>query len=321
MSSYRLCGGHTKDATRCATLLPWLILVALVAGLIGSGVTWWAVGNWSPARTALLGTATPTPMPPTATDVPTETPTTTPSPTPTVTPTSTPTETPTASPTPAAAYSLSNLADLVDQVNSAVVTIYVVRGAGSRDPSAAQDLVSGSGAIIDPRGYILTNYHVVEQAETLLVVYGGEKLPALYVNGDAKTDLALLKLVRRKNYHALPWGDSDALRLGESVLAIGSPLGSLTNSVTTGVISGLGRAVPVDDDALIGGLIQTDAAINRGNSGGPLINLRGELVGIITLTLRSTNPEIGRDVQGVGFAIPSAKARALTNEWIAENNP
>ena len=199
-----------------------------------------------------------------------------------------------------------------------MVTLFVVRGQSSKD-SNPPDLVSGSGVMIDSRGYILTNYHVVERAETLLVTYAGEKLPALYINGDAKTDLALIKLVRRRDYATLPWGDSEALRVGESVIAIGSPLGSLTNSVTTGVVSGLGRAVPAADDSMMGGLIQTDAAINRGNSGGPLINLRGELIGIITLTLRSTSPDPGRDVQGVGFAIPSVKAKASADAWIAEH--
>ncbi len=216
---------------------------------------------------------------------------------------------------------MTNLADLVEKVNPSVVTIFVIRGKSSKDAKKANEIVSGSGVVIDPRGYILSNYHVVEQAETLLVTYGGERLPAIYVNGDAKTDLALLKLVRRKDYDTMPWGDSDALRLGESVMAIGSPLGALTNSITTGVISGLGRAVPMEDNSLTGGLIQTDAAINRGNSGGALINMRGELVGIVTLTLRSIDPEAGRDVQGVGFAIPSVKAKALVDRWIAENNP
>jgi S1-C subfamily serine protease len=263
----------------------------------------------------------PTLAPATPTALPTASPTLAPSLTPTETPTPAPTETPTPTPTARPAYNVTNLADLVDKVNPSVVTIFVIRGKNSKDAKMANEIVSGSGVIIDPRGYILTNYHVVEQAETLLVTYGGEKLPAIYVNGDAKTDLALLKLVRRKDHTTMPWGDSDALRLGESVMAIGSPLGALTNSITTGVISGLGRAVPMEDNSMTGGLIQTDAAINRGNSGGALINMRGELVGIVTLTLRSTDPEAGRDVQGVGFAIPSVKAKKLVDQWIAENNP
>jgi S1-C subfamily serine protease len=325
-----------------------LVIVALLSGLIGGTVALWAVTSWSPARVALLGAATsgaatsgaatsgaatsgiatsgtatlpPTLVPATPTSPPTASPTLAPSPTATETPTPTPTAAPTPTPTALAAYNVTNLADLVEKVNPSVVTIFVIRGRSSKDAKQPNEIVSGSGVIIDPRGYILTNYHVVEQAETLLVTYGGEKLPALYVNGDAKSDLALLKLVRRKNYAPLPWGDSEALRLGESVMAIGSPLGALTNSVTTGVISGLGRAVPLEDNSMTGGLIQTDAAINRGNSGGALINMRGELVGIVTLTLRSTDPEAGRDVQGVGFAIASARARTLVDQWIAENNP
>ena len=300
-----------------------LLIVALLSGLIGGVVALWAVTSWSPARVALLGSATPTTLAPaTPTPLPTATPTLAPSPTPTETPTPAPTATPTPTSTALAAYNVTNLADLVEKVNPSVVTIFVIRGKSSKDAKKASEIVSGSGVVIvNPRGYILTNYHVVEQAETLLVTHGGERLPAIYVNGDAKTDLALLKLVRRKDYVSLPWGDSDALRLGESIMAIGSPLGALTNSITTGVISGLGRAVPNDDNSMTGGLIQTDAAINRGNSGGALINMRGELVGIVTLTLRSIDPEAGRDVQGVGFAIPSVKAKGLVDQWIAENNP
>ncbi|MCU0503301.1 MAG: trypsin-like peptidase domain-containing protein [Anaerolineae bacterium] len=299
-----------------------LLIVALLSGLIGGVVALWAVTNWSPAYVALLGTATPTRTPrPTLTATVLPSPTPTPTSTPTETPTPMPTASPTTTPTALAAYNVTNLADLVEKVNPSAVTIFVIRGKSSKDTRKGNEIVSGSGVVIDPRGYILSNYHVVEQAETLLVTYGGERLPAIYVNGDAKTDLALLKLVRRKDYNTMPWGDSDALRLGESVMAIGSPLGALTNSITTGVISGLGRAVPMEDNSLSGGLIQTDAAINRGNSGGALINMRGELVGIVTLTLRSSDPEAGRDVQGVGFAIPSVKAKALVDRWIAENNP
>jgi S1-C subfamily serine protease len=304
-----------------------LVIAALLGGLVGGAAAVWAVTSWVPARTALFGAATPSQTALRATATPTSTVAPTPTASPTTTATPTPTDTPTATPTPTpmpttlAAYNVTNLADLVEKVNPSVVTIFVIRGRSSKDAKLPNEIVSGSGVVVDPRGYILTNHHVVEKAETLLVTYGGERLPAIYINGDAKSDLALLKLVRRKEYAALPWGDSDALRPGESVTAIGSPLGALANSITTGVISGLERVLPVDDDSVTGGLIQTDAAINRGNSGGALINMRGELVGIVTLTLRSTEREAERDVQGVGFAIPSARARVLVERWIAENSP
>jgi 2-alkenal reductase len=302
----------------------WFALIALCAGVIGSAATWWALANWAPARVALLGTPTPIPTRPAPTATATPSPTSTASPTAsqTETPTAapTPTETPTATPTTPAAYDITTLADLVDQVNPAIVTVFVILGQSSTSKEQP-DLVSGSGVVIDPRGYVLTNFHVVQQAQALLVTFGGEKISALYVNGDAKSDLALIKMISRRTFSALPWGDSDALRLGESVIAVGSPLGSLNNSVTAGVISGLNRTVPFDEETLVGGLIQTDAAINRGNSGGPLINMRGELVGIVTLTLRSTDPDASRDVQGVGFAIASAKAKLLTDQWIAEHAP
>lgn len=309
---------------RTAPRLAWIVLTALCAGVIGSAATWWALANWTPARVALLGTPASTPTRPAPTATPTPVPTVTASPTAsqTETPTAapTPTETPTATPTTPAAYNITTLADLVEKVNPAIVTVFVVRGQPSTSKELP-DLVSGSGVVIDPRGYVLTNYHVVQKAQALLVTYGGEKISALYVNGDAESDLALIKIVRQRSFAALPWGDSDALRLGESVIAVGSPLGSLNNSVTTGIISGLNRTVPFDEETLVGGLIQTDAAINRGNSGGPLINMRGELIGIVTLTLRSTDPEASRDVQGVGFAIASAKAKLLTDQWIAEHAP
>jgi serine protease Do len=161
----------------------------------------------------------------------------------------------------------------------------------------------GSGFVIHADGYVLTNYHVLARAGQVEVeLFTGERLPATIVGRDARTDLALLKIDPPRPLTPLPLGDSDALRVGELVLAIGNPFG-LDYSVTMGVVSRKGRAFgaggPYDD------FIQTDAAINPGNSGGPLLNLRGEVVGINTATVPNRR---------VGFAIPINLAKTLLPE-------
>ncbi len=161
----------------------------------------------------------------------------------------------------------------------------------------------GSGFIIHPDGYVVTNQHVVARSSRVEVeLFGGEKAMATVVGRDARTDLALLKIDPPRLLTALPLGDSDALKVGELVLAIGNPFG-LDYSVTMGVVSRKGRAFgaggPYDE------YIQTDAAINPGNSGGPLLNLRGEVIGINTATMPNRR---------VGFAIPINLAKTLLPE-------
>jgi 2-alkenal reductase len=182
--------------------------------------------------------------------------------------------------------------------------------------------ILGSGIVIDRRGYIVTNYHVVEPlgpsggqpGELTVILTTGQTLPARLVASDKRQDLALLH-VENGDMSVVSWGDSQQVRPGEWVVAIGSALGDFPNSVTVGVVSGVDRALEVDADVTIEGLIQTDAAINKGNSGGPLVNLRGEVIGINTFIIRE-----GRSsgvAEGIGFAIPSGPARELTEEWIA----
>jgi serine protease Do len=158
----------------------------------------------------------------------------------------------------------------------------------------------GSGFIIDAAGYVVTNNHVIDKADEVNVILNdGTTLKAQVVGHDSKADLALLKVEPTKPLKAVKFGDSDRLRLGEWVIAIGNPL-SLGGTVTAGIVSARHRDInsgPYDD------YIQTDAAINRGNSGGPLFNLNGEVVGVNTAIISPTGGSIG-----IGFAIPSKTA-------------
>ncbi|SMC79850.1 serine protease Do [Desulfocicer vacuolatum DSM 3385] len=160
----------------------------------------------------------------------------------------------------------------------------------------------GSGFIIDRKGYIVTNYHVIDGADEILVkMYNDKEYEATVVGGDPKTDLALIK-IDAKGLVPLKLGSSDDLKVGTWVVAIGSPFG-LEQTVTAGIVSAKGRILgsgPYDD------FIQTDASINPGNSGGPLLNLEGEVVGINTAIIKSG--------QGIGFAIPSDLARGIVKQ-------
>ncbi|MCL6450646.1 MAG: trypsin-like peptidase domain-containing protein [Acetobacteraceae bacterium] len=170
----------------------------------------------------------------------------------------------------------------------------------------------GSGVIVDPRGYILTNEHVVGGAKEIQVVLSdGRKLPAKCLWSGADLDLAVIK-VEGAGLPAAPMGDSEQLRVGEPAIAIGNPLGlKFQRSVTAGIISALGRSIQVpgsDGSRIMEDLIQTDASINPGNSGGPLVNLRGEVVGINTAKVSGA--------EGLGFAIPINLARPIVEDVI-----
>lgn len=173
----------------------------------------------------------------------------------------------------------------------------------------------GSGVVIDGQGHIITNAHVVLGTETLQVFLpDGTEQPAILIGHDAPfTDLAVLQVGPGKA-QPIEAGDSSSLVLGESVVAIGNPLSEYDGSISTGVVSGLGRrqlldAVQQDD------LIQTDAALNTGNSGGALVNLRGQLVGMPTLVLRESRS--GLAVEGIGFALPSNRILEVARGIIA----
>lgn len=173
---------------------------------------------------------------------------------------------------------------------------------------------AGSGFVIDPRGYILTNYHVVEGAQTIEVVLGDQsRHPAKYIGADQRNDVALVKIdPKGKPLVALPLGDSGAIQVGQKVLAIGNPFG-FQSTLTTGVISALGRTVQTSQSTFIEEAIQTDAAINRGNSGGPLINSHGEVIGINSAIYTPTGT-----TAGIGFAIPINTAKSIANDLITD---
>src|SRR6266513_2722966 len=171
---------------------------------------------------------------------------------------------------------------------------------------------AGSGFVIDPRGYILTNYHVVEGAQSIEVVLGDQsRHAAKYIGADQRNDVALIKIEPKgKHLVALQLGDSAGLQVGQKVLAIGNPFG-FQSTLTTGVISALGRTVQTSQTAFIDEAIQTDAAINRGNSGGPLIDTHGDVIGINTAIYTPSGT-----TAGIGFAIPINTAKNIANDLI-----
>lgn len=178
---------------------------------------------------------------------------------------------------------------------------------------------SGSGVIISESGYVITNNHVIEDAESLTVILAnGDERPARVVGTDPFSDLAVLK-VDGELPAVAELGNSDALKPGETVIAIGSPLGDFKNTVTTGVISATGRSLDSGNGYLLENLLQTDAAINQGNSGGPLVNLAGQVVGINTLIVRDSQAS-NTVVEGLGFAVPSTSVRAVADQLIANDS-
>jgi len=169
----------------------------------------------------------------------------------------------------------------------------------------------GSGFIIDRAGYILTNNHVVANAQKIIVTMAdGKKIPASLVGRDPPSDLAVIKISDEHVTGVTVLGDSDKLRVGQKAIAIGNPFG-LSHTLTTGIISALHRGIKTEDGHEIDDLIQTDAAINPGNSGGPLLNSNGEVIGINSAIYSSTG-----GYQGVGFAIPSNHARYVATQLI-----
>src|SRR5438034_1875559 len=169
---------------------------------------------------------------------------------------------------------------------------------------------AGSGFLIDPRGYILTNFHVVQEAQSIEVVLGDQsRYPAKFIGADQRNDVALVKIdPKGKKIAALPLGDSTSLQVGQKVLAIGNPFG-FQSTLTTGVVSAVGRTVQTSQSTFIDEAIQTDAAINRGNSGGPLIDSRGEVIGINSAIFTPSGT-----TAGIGFAIPINTAKRIAHD-------
>ena len=224
-----------------------------------------------------------------------------------------------------------NFADLVARVAPAVVRVTVVghteaqqaaeippelrgtpfedffrRFGGQGGPSQRRTMGQGSGFIIDPEGYVVTNNHVVGEADRVTVeLADGRELPARVVGADPQTDIALLKIDAGGTLPIVSWGRSEDLRVGEPVLAMGNPFG-LGGTATSGIVSARGRQIgagPYDD------FIQTDASINPGNSGGPLFNLAGQVVGVNTAIFSPSGGNIG-----IGFAVPSRIASQVVKD-------
>lgn len=222
----------------------------------------------------------------------------------------------------ASALAISDsFAEVAKRVAPSVVSIEtksrVPEASPDTPPSSGDDLLDylrrqsrrpvyavGSGFIIDKAGFIITNNHVVADTSKIKVrLETGEEFPARVVGSDEETDLAVLKIEAGRELPAISFGDSSSVRVGDWVLAIGSPFG-LARTVTAGIISQIDRDTPTT--TVFQKFIQTDAAINRGNSGGPLVNLKGEVIGVNSQIATSTG-----DYNGVGFALPSREAEAV----------
>lgn len=172
----------------------------------------------------------------------------------------------------------------------------------------------GSGVVIDKRGYIVTNNHVVENAQSLTVkLFDGNQLSATLVGTDATDDLAVVKINPPANLATADLGDSSSLKVGQEVLAVGNPLGN-SQTVTHGIVSALGRNVSEGNGATIPNTIQTDAPINPGNSVGALVDLQGNVIGIPTLV--AINSEYNTPANGVGYAIPSNRVKFIATQLI-----
>ena len=199
-------------------------------------------------------------------------------------------------------------ADVVQAVGDSVVT--VVNQQMFQGFDSVQPVGSGTGFIIDQQGHIVTNWHVVQGGDDFLVILAnGERRPATLVGSDALSDLAVVQ-VDGDLPGVASFGDSDGLQVGQPVLAIGSPLGTFTNTVTEGIVSALGRDLPQSNYT---NLIQHDAAINPGNSGGPLFNLQGQVIGVNTLGL---SQEGGQSIQGLFFALPGNQVQSIVSRLI-----
>ena len=223
---------------------------------------------------------------------------------------------------PCKAFGPNTIAEVAEKVSPWVVNVKVSqrshrarhsrrwRSWKSRSPMSGE----GSGIILDEQGRVMSNHHVLRGGNDFqITLFDGRSFSASIVGGDEKTDLAMLKIDDPRFDEALPsswvaqFGDSDELRVGQWVVAVGSPY-SLQRSVTTGIISALGRFIPSGDSRRYNNLIQTDAPINPGNSGGPLLDLQGRVIGI--------NAVLQTRGQGLGFAIPVNLARKIKNDLL-----
>lgn len=172
---------------------------------------------------------------------------------------------------------------------------------------------SGSGSIIDSRGYVVTNVHVIDKASKITIsLYDGTSYEGQVIGKDVESDIAVLKFNPPENavLKTIEFGDSDKLKVGQKVIAIGNPF-ALERTMTTGIVSGLGRPIQESENVIIRNMIQTDAAINPGNSGGPLLDTSGRMIGINTIIISNSGSS-----SGVGFAVPVKTARRVVNDLL-----
>ncbi|HKG26862.1 MAG TPA: trypsin-like peptidase domain-containing protein [Thermomicrobiales bacterium] len=227
---------------------------------------------------------------------------------------------PVATATPAAAAAQAEIApavDVVSRVGPAVVTVVNEQQYQMGAETGVQPVGSGTGFVIDNDGHIVTNWHVVNGGDKFFVIFSdGTKRDATLVGSDEVSDLAVVQ-VTGKVPATVGFGDSSALKPGEPVLAIGSPLGAFSNTVTEGIIGATGRNFPYSSGGpqVYDDLIQHDAAINPGNSGGPLLDLEGNVIGVNTLGIPTDDQ--GQPVQGLFFAIPSNTVKTIVTQLIA----
>jgi 2-alkenal reductase len=286
----------TPSGRRGGRVASLAVVLALIVGLLAGGAGGYALGNRDDGATASAAGASNAPVvAQNAASAATST-------------------TATNSPASASPTGSSDLSDLVARVNPAVVTI---KGqVTSQDPfgQAVNGTQTGSGYIIDTDGHIVTNNHVVDGAKALKVTFSdGRQVDATVVGTDPFQDVAVIK-IDGPVPATVAFGDSDQVRAGDSVVAIGSALGEFHNSVTNGIVSGVGRSLDTGQGYRLPNLIQHNASISPGNSGGPLLNTQGEVIGMNTAVVRGS----GSTAEGLGFAIASNAVKKIADELIQD---
>ena len=221
---------------------------------------------------------------------------------------------------PTADSSALTIHDVYERAHAGVVEITVSSSASTPFGGSEQSQSQGSGFVYDRQGHVITNQHVVDGAQSVSVRFAnGSTYKATVVGSDPSTDLAVVKVDAPASLlKPISLGDSSKLQVGDGVVAIGSPFG-LDQTVTSGIVSALHRQMTAPNSFTINNSIQTDAAINHGNSGGPLLNLRGQVIGV-NAQIETSDNSSGGDNAGVGFAIPSNTVRAIANQLISNGN-
>lgn len=197
------------------------------------------------------------------------------------------------------------IVEAVEKTRSAIVTVSVEKA----NPDGGRKEIVGTGVVVDERGYVITNCHVVTGAESVRVLFNNDtRLTATIITEDPLHDLAILRVKSDKALTSLAFGPSSDLMVGETVIAVGHPFG-YTNSVSTGIVSAVGREITMPAGDTLRGLIQTDASINPGNSGGPLLNINGELIGI--------NVAFREGAQGIAFALSADSVEQVLSRHLS----